>query len=235
MCQFTLCYFNVGVGVIFIAMALVMIHWIDYYSKELIGFDEYTLPEMLLLFGILQILFGVTGVISVIKPVLINGMIVLILCEIITGSEIISCKGYTKKLVRNNMKKLFVDYELLEYKSKCLVNKMQSNFKCCGIYYYTDWESKLEKNMSEIKLPPSCCKNYSLEVCKAYSNEKNHLLSSRVFTDGCYDKVSKEFDKYESTVVAVFFALLLIQIYCLASTLTLSRKYARNLSITKVM
>lgn len=239
-CLFSLSYFQVSVGITFIAFASVIVHWLNYY-KELIDLQLYSIPLSLIFFGILGTLLGIIGFLGscITKPALILAyscmMMVFMMGELITGAAIITYKENAKEIVRYNLKKLFVRYELLDDRSKSLVDFVQRNLQCCGIYSYEDWVSNSQDNISEPILPPSCCHNYSLKVCKAYSKENSHLLPIRIFSEGCYDKVSRELDTYEPIVLVIFVVLLLMQLCSVISSFKISKKYIIDSKSTTII
>lgn len=242
-CLFSLSYFQIVVGVTFIAFSSVIVQWFEHY-RELIEFELYTIPVSMLFFGILGTLLGVIGFVSsyATKPALILAyscmMTVFMVGELITGAAVLSYKENAKEIVSFNMKKLFVHYELLDSKSKSLVDNVQRNLKCCGIHSFEDWIPKSESNASEPILPPSCCHSTYLKVCRAYSEENKHLSPIRIFMEGCNDKVSREIDKYEPVILVTFVVLLLMQLCCIVSSFKISKKYLKkdnSSSITIIM
>ncbi|KAL7639827.1 UNVERIFIED_CONTAM: hypothetical protein RMT77_009240 [Armadillidium vulgare] len=226
------------VGLIVIAIGSVTI---NRQTKYLEQFSEgkFAFPIVALIFGIFITLNGFCGLCGVVgnnKTLLILYVIagtILFIGELVAGIFVLSSPGYTVKKIKAQMDKGFGKYgkyvspekgkpepltekEEEEKKFRNIINKLQTNVRCCGLDSYEDWKDKYKAPFP----PYTCCKTQ--EPC----NTNNTDL---IFKDGCYQKTLDLIGGAVSALgfLAIFLAvlqlLLIFMALCVVRTLKFSR------------
>jgi hypothetical protein len=107
------------------------------------------------------------------------------------------------------------------------MNSIQSNFKCCGLDSYNDWEDSknlnkqivrdqylnneflLNKNQIWFNVPDTCCKRQKQNCGKDFST------NSTLYTQGCFGILKHFVINFSYTSFAVCMGVMLIILFCI--------------------
>jgi hypothetical protein len=223
-----------GLFLVSFACIFLLIYENDYFFAS---FYLKTVSYAFMCIGCLLILISIINLFSnVYKNFILEGanmvcMILLIIALVAQATYIITFTLNGKLLNKmssnlNNSIKLYDEMNPTLSHTK-LINKVQSNFKCCGLSSFQDWELSatinknyyksyylnneflLDKNQIAFNVPDSCCVNY-LENCG-----KDFALNSTLNTNGCFDILRKYFTNFSYTVFTICIGAISIISFCI--------------------
>lgn len=207
--------------------------------------DYFFMPKLLnatsslfIIMGVSLALLSIMGIVWVYKRnfvlegTFIMCLIFLAACALIIGVVTLTLgqngkwSGQLERDVRNYIKEF--DEYAPKLKQTISMNRIQSNFKCCGLSSYEDWiESRtlnkhveqelylnhdflLDKSQIWFNVPDSCCKDYKLNCGKDFSS--NYTL----YTTGCFSILNKFMSDFCVNVFVICICVIFVIFLCVA-------------------
>ncbi|XP_023229134.1 CD63 antigen-like isoform X1 [Centruroides sculpturatus] len=106
---------------------------------------------------------------------------IVFIIQITIGIGILVKRDEGNNIIKNNMYKTLMTYEVDEVMKKNW-NKLQKSKKCCGVGNTSDWI--IFTKASEI--PRSCCSENTIKCSIPFSK------NSTLFKNGCFEKITRE-------------------------------------------
>ncbi|CAH1993257.1 unnamed protein product [Acanthoscelides obtectus] len=202
------------------------------YFNVLLGTNLYAGAALILtitaVFVIVITFLGCLGVIKEVRCMLvIYFTVVFILFVTMIVGSILAFVFRSKVIttIRLGMESSLRDYGNIKYITEAW-DETQTRLKCCGVYGYRDWQSKI---------PESCCKLTSLGQrlqCQALGENNNHFT---IFTEGCLE-VTKEFVRDQAIVIGssgIVVSIIMVSI-CQRQVVALQNKLVLNARLRKI-
>jgi hypothetical protein len=139
-------------------------------------------------------------------------LIVMTTMEAATACASVFYKNEAETTVKDALMACLKKYNPMKQRSKkdgliLMWESIMANYKCCGIYNFTDFEDKLDMPIGHPKVPESCC---------IKRNDANCTLNPTVLNSykdkGCYEAVTVELVKHIDAPILIAAVLILSQV-----------------------
>ncbi|XP_066927565.1 tetraspanin-9-like [Clytia hemisphaerica] len=210
--------------------------WLNVARDDWQGISEYaymSIANICLATGIIIVLVafvGCCGAITENKIMLLLFFIFLLVIFLMEIGSAISAYIWREKIneeLKDQLEQRIPERYYTETAVELAVNKIQSHFKCCGLYNSSDW-GKTTASTNEPMIDQSCCIQDS-----AHSNYNSNCVSrpwgsiqaddekllKEYYQDGCYDKI-KDFIK-ENMWLSVLFGFIFAFIQIIGMVLSM--------------
>ncbi|XP_022082939.1 CD151 antigen-like [Acanthaster planci] len=144
-------------------------------------------------------------------------LLVLVLAEFIGGIVAFVYRNDIREFIEKNLDEQVTKYYGLA-DHKAITNAMddlQQKDKCCGVFNYTDYYNSTFATLPEYAgqaVPKSCCKNEGEVGCNRANPDKTIADRSKIFTDGCMDKLVAVFEDNFVYIGVAALVLILVEV-----------------------
>lgn len=142
---------------------------------------------------------------------------VIFFLQIVLGILAFVFKGELERIVKDKLEKTVVNYRD-NPDLRSILDKVQREFKCCGVNNYNDWNKNIYFNCSQetvesCGVPSSCCiKDQENKQCGYNVRTTGKLPDGRIYLTGCVEALSDWFDKNIVMIGAIALGIAVMQI-----------------------
>jgi CD63 antigen len=146
-------------GLLLVVISAITLAKLQPYSELEGTYGFTTAPVLMLILGCIIFLLAAFGCCAVWQEnsCLLKSfafvLITILLATIAITITVLVLKNQARTMAETFFKTAINSYDKSEYKE--LMDKIQSNYSCCGSNNYTDWKDKFQQN----RVPESCCVN----------------------------------------------------------------------------
>jgi len=225
--------FALGVAVITLS-SLILHHGTQF--KDLIDSGTFTVPVVMLVFGILITLIGFFGCAGALResPCLLYtyATIVLLLLVVQIGVAIYASvkRDEFKDVVEKHMIKILNKYNGDDTELTKTLDEAQHQLECCGVKTYADWLNRtiIVNNVAN-DVPIGCCRDESVPQCTRVAGKSTEAVEKLIYTEGCFTKYVNIVEGESTWMIVGAIVLALVQLACVVIACGIGRN-ARDTS-----
>jgi len=217
---FVLNFVVFGLGVAVITLASLILHHGSQF-KDLIDSGTFTVPVVLLVFGIFITLIGFFGCAGALResPCLLYSYasIVLLLLVAQIGVAVYASvkREEFKDFAEQNMIKIFNKYGGQDPELTKTLDRAQHELKCCGVNHYSDWyNTTIIPNTVTDDVPIGCCKDETVTQCTKVRGKATDQVKELIYTEGCFSKYVNLVEGESTWMIVGAIVLALVQLAC---------------------
>jgi len=217
---FVLNFIVFGLGVAVITLSSLIIHHGKQF-QDLIDSGTFTVPVVLLVFGVIITLIGFFGCAGALResPCLLYTyatiVLLLLVAQIAVAVYASVKKQDVKDLVEENMIKILNKYNGDDAELTKTLDKAQHELKCCGVKQYSDWYNRtIITNNVATDVPKGCCRDESDPLCTRVRGKPTDDVEKLIYTEGCFTKYVNIVEGESTWMIVGAIVLALVQLAC---------------------